>query len=268
MDRPPAFREPRLSRTFVRVVSALLSLLACSASAQTPTPTPGRVFRANFEKSHELRGFYVTPNRHMGTSLHARTKENPHGGLWSHKGWLIGPNPAPLAYTGDNNHRAYPTIQLQKLPGGGFVTPCLVDFWVWLETAPPGPLDWFSFATFSADPSPRWSRVVLLNLSPQGWVHLMHVPSQDQSVWDFQNKTLKMPLREWVHFVVYLDFRSVNGYAKAWMNGELVSAAPVTGGSGKLEQVHFGLYAPPTTTSATVYNDDIAIHENVPVQAP
>jgi hypothetical protein len=52
------------------------------------------------------------------------------------------------------------------------------------------------------------------------------------------------------------------------MNGELVSAAPVLGGSGKLEQVHFGLYAPPTMTSATVYNDDIAIYENVPPQAP
>ena len=32
--------------------------------------------------------------------------------------------------------------------------------------------EWFSFATFSADASDAWDRVVLLNVGSEGWPHL------------------------------------------------------------------------------------------------
>ena len=46
-----------------------------------------------------------------------------------------------------------------------------------------------------------------------------------------------------------------------WQDDILVSTAEVRGGCGLLEQAHFGLYAPPDVTSATVYNDDLTIRE-------
>jgi hypothetical protein len=45
------------------------------------------------------------------------------------------------------------------------------------------------------------------------------------------------------------------------MNDVLVSAAPVSGGCGVLEQAHFGLYAPPAISSGVIYNDDLQIRE-------
>ena len=71
-------------------------------------------------------------------------------------------------------------------------------------------------------------------------------------------------MREWVEFKVYIDFSAEHGYAKAWMNGQLVSEARVEGGHGKLEQAHFGLYAHPAVRSGVVYNDDLVIYEGVP----
>ncbi len=40
----------------------------------------------------------------------------------------------------------------------------------------------------------------------------------------------------------------------------LVSAARVRGGDGSLNQMHFGLYAPPSLTHGSVANDDIAVY--------
>jgi hypothetical protein len=204
----------------------------------------------------------------MGTATHARSPERARTGSFSHKAWSWAENPTPSPYSGDNNHRAYPTVQLSQLPEGSFETPCLIELWVWLDVPSARPGEWFSFATFSADASPAWNRVVLLNLSQKGYVHLMHVPEDGQSAWDYQNKALKFPMRQWVQLKVYLDFDPVNGYAKAWMNGTLVSAARVEGGGGYLAQAHFGLYTPPTLGRATVFNDDLAIYEGVPTQAP
>ena len=79
---------------------------------------------------------------------------------------------------------------------------------------------------------------------------------------------LRFPVREWVQFKVYLDFDPVKGHAKAWMNGTLVSEALVEGGRGKLEQAHFGLYAPWSLDHGTAFNDDLVIYESVPEQRP
>ncbi len=234
-----------------------------SASANPPA---GRVFRTSFEAVSDFKGFYIVPQNHMGTASHDITTEQVHSGRYSHKGWVFKENPPPSLFHGDNNHRGYPTVQLHKLPGGGFRTPCLVDFWVWLDmTIKPG--QWFSLATFSADPTDRWRRVVLLNVGHEGWPHFMHVPGHQRKDWTYQNKRVVFPMREWVHFRVYLDFNPAKGHVKAWMNGQLVSEARFEGGTGRLEQAHFGLYAPASVSRATVFNDDLVIEEGVPEQA-
>ena len=43
-----------------------------------------------------------------------------------------------------------------------------------------------------------------------------------------------------------------------------MSAARVDGGDGSLDQMHFGLYAPPSLTSASVINDDISVFRVTP----
>jgi len=226
----------------------------------------GRVFRTSFEDVSDFKGFYIVPQNHMGTASHDRSDEHVHSGRYAHKGWTFKENPGPSIFTGDNNHRAYPTIQLNKLPGGGFKTPCLVDFWVWLDMEIKRG-QWFSFATLSADPTDRWSRVVLLNVGSEGWPHFMHVPSYQKKDWTYQNRDVRVPMREWVHFKIYVDFDPKKGHVKAWMNDVLVSEARFEGGEGRLEQAHFGLYAPPQVGKAVVYNDDLVIEESVPEQA-
>ena len=52
-----------------------------------------------------------------------------------------------------------------------------------------------------------------------------------------------------------------NGYAKVWLNKQLVSHATVEGGHGKLEQAHFGLYASAALDSGVIYNDKLRIVE-------
>ncbi|WP_244245333.1 hypothetical protein [Leptospira kemamanensis] len=49
--------------------------------------------------------------------------------------------------------------------------------------------------------------------------------------------------------------------AKVWVDSTLVSTANVSGGCGVLEQAHFGLYASPTLSSGSIYNDDLRIQE-------
>ena len=131
---------------------------------------------------------------------------------------------------------------------------------------------WFSFATFSADKSDAWNRVVLVNLGnlntgTQNFMHLMHVPNQGLSDWTYQTSTktstsTQFPTSsQWVKISVCLNFHPSTGFAKVWQNDVLVSEAQVRGGCNILQQAHFGLYAIQTITGGTVYNDDLKIQE-------
>ena len=120
----------------------------------------------------------------------------------------------------------------------------------------------------SADNSNNWSRTVLVNITPDGYIRLVHVPNQGEQKYLFQvdsvmdpNGSLKYPYREWVKIDVYLDFSKLNGYAKVWQNGVLISHADVKGGHGLLEQAHFGLYAAASISKGVIYNDDLIIQE-------
>lgn len=229
----------------------------------------GRVFSTSFESVGDFAGFYIVPQNYMGTTSHDLSAEQVRSGTYAHKAWIFGANPPPPP-GGNTNHRGYPTVQLHKTAGGGYVCPCDVTFHVWLDMPLDDPGEWFSFATLARLASDSFWDGVLVNLSaanpapgtaPGGVLHLMHVPSAGLREPTFQTSTILFPMRQWVEIRIYLDLDPVHGEAKVWQDGQLVSAAPVSGGNGKLEQAHFGMYAAPELASGVVYNDDLQITE-------
>lgn len=245
---------------FVAVVT-LVSLIRChNKEESTPPPvvptTPSRVFQTSFEAVSDFDGFYITP-QNTTNSNHDLSSEQVHTGTYAHKSWILGSNP-PSTATVNNNHRAYPTVQLHKTTGA-FKTPALIEFWVWVDmTLQSG--EWFSFATIDHTTGETWDPV-LVNLSDQGIVHLMHAPFNGQAVYQYQTSTVFFPMKTWVKISVEIHFDSSNGYAKVWQNDELVSWAEVKRGAGEFTQAHFGMYAPPSMTAGTAYNDDLTIKE-------
>ena len=241
-----------------------------SASGGAPAPssaTAGRVFSSSFESISDFDGFYIVPPNQYGTASHEQSTEQIRTGTYSHKGWIYGANPPPPP---DTNHRGYPTVQFHKMAGGSFVCPCTVRFYAWLEMPLDEPGEWFSFATLARSPSDSAWDAVIVNVSAAnpapgtvagGVLHLMHAPSAGLREPAFQTSTILFPTQQWVEIEIYIDLDPVNGQAIVWQDGQMVSAAPVTGASGKLEQAHFGLYADAHVASGVVYNDDLEITE-------
>jgi len=226
-----------------------------------PAPLPTRYFKTSFESVSDFQNFYIVPQYYKGT-MHELSQDTVQSGIYAHKAVVYQAN-EPSTPTVNNNHRGYPTIQLYKTTGGAFQCPCDTTFWVWVDAAlreRVGENEWLSFATFTSDESDSWLNTVLVNLSYDGFVHLMHVPVTGKSEWTFQTKDIKFPMKQWVKIRVYLDM-SPQGEAKVWQNDELVSSAKVQGTNGKLGQAHFGLYAAPSVSQMTVYNDDLSICE-------
>lgn len=218
-----------------------------------------RAFSTSFDTVAEFsdRGFFIEPQNQYGTASHELSTEQIHSSGHSHKGWIYAANTG--AHAADN-HRAYPTVQLHKLPGGGFRTPCSISLWVWLDvTFQPG--EWFSLANLARSTDDAFWDGVLVNVNDKGFLELMHVPTQGQGARDFQDDEHPFPMRRWVNLSIQIDMDAAAGYARAYVDGQLRSAAPVRGGHGILEQAHFGLYAPPTMAAGVVYNDDLVIRE-------
>lgn len=220
-----------------------------------------RTFETSFESVDDFKDFYIVPQNYKNSSSHELSDSIVHSGTYSHKAWAYDINEPSTALI-NNNHRAYPTIQLYKTQGGSFTTPCRITFWVWmdmvLKESSVGDNDWLSLATFCDDESDNWRRTVLVNVSHEGIVHLMHVPHQGEQRYLFQTDSITLPQKEWVKIEVYLDFRE-DAYAKVWQNGALVSHADIESISNKLAQAHFGLYSPPQVSSGVIYNDDLKI---------
>ncbi|MEJ7584887.1 MAG: hypothetical protein WKF43_12590 [Acidimicrobiales bacterium] len=218
------------------------------------------VYATGFERDSDLAGFYVTPQsaltRHQVRSGGART------GQRAHVGWLTGET--GVEPVDGPNHRGYPTIQLQKRPVRTCATPCLAQLWVRLDDVELRRGEWFSFGTFSSDPSDRWARVITVNVGWEGWLHLFHVPDHGVGERELQRTDLAFPQGRWVRITVWMDLDPVHGAAAVWQDGVLLSAARVRGGDGSLDQMHFGLYAPPSLTQGTVANDDIRVYKATP----
>jgi hypothetical protein len=241
--------------------------------------TVRRTFRTGFEDPADLAGFYVTPQSDL--THHEVSTEQVHLGTAAHTAWVTGAGGPGLERDGPN-HRGYPTIQLHRLPEGGFRSPTVTELWVWLDVAL-AEGQWFSFATFSNDASDRWDRVVTVNLDPDGYVNVFHAPRQYENDLVLQRTDVRFPLRTWVRLTTYVDLRPRHGAIAVWQDGVLVSASRVDPAvdegvraardqqglppgeiSDRLEQAHFGLYAPPEVASARVVNDDLTIAEVEP----
>ncbi|WP_232373668.1 polysaccharide lyase [Leptospira chreensis] len=233
--------------------------ITCTSDQLNKTQN-ARIFQTSFESTAEFASFYSVPSPYQSAATHGQSTEQKRTGTYSHKASILTAGPSCL-YPQNCNHRGYPTIQLNKLPSGGFKTPVLIEFYVYLDISLPGTADWFSFATYSADPSDLWRRVVLINIDSKNYAYLMHVPLHNQSQHNYQNTALSFPQRQWTKLTTCLDFSPTGGMAKDWMDGTLISTANVSGGCGVLEQAHFGLYASPTLSSGIVFNDDLRIEE-------
>jgi hypothetical protein len=221
------------------------------------------VYATGFENDADLAGFYVTPQSPM-TRHEVRSGINAHAGQRFHVGWLTGET--GVEPVDGPNHRGYPTIQLPQRPVGTCITPCLVQFWAKLDGVELHQGEWFSLATFSSDASNRWTRVITVNVGSEGWLFLFHVPDQGAGDRLLQRTDLPFPRGRWVRITTWLDLDPDHGAAAVWQDGVLVSAARVRGGDGSLDQMHFGLYAPPSLTHGKVANDDIAVYRVTPTQ--
>ncbi len=251
--------------TIYIVLSLIFLFLSCNKNSNNVPNSDEykRAFTTSFESVHDFDGFYITPQNHLETTFHELVDSNVYSGVYSHRAWIQGSNPASTS-TINNNHRGYPAIQFQKTPGGPFKTPCYVTLWVWLDMElnanATGEDDWFSFATFTDDETDNWDRTVLVNLNADGYVHLQHTTNQGEQTSIFQTSDIPFPQKEWVELKIFLDFGD-DGYAKVWQNGELVSHAKIGNITNKLSQAHFGLYCSPQLLSGEVYNDDLEIIE-------
>ncbi len=257
-----------------------MSALVLTACGDIRSPTysgPPRTFETSFESLDDFNGFYIVPPGSYDSS-HALSQDIAVHAAFAHKAWILAARAADNDGWEYRPHRAYPTIQFQKTPEGVYRTPCLASVWVYLDMTlvdrPPGRIDdWMSFATLTPDASDDWVRTVLVNVGPDGYARLMHVPRQGEQIHLFQagspndpSGALLFPRGTWVRFDVYIDFSASGGYAKVWQNGDLVSYAAVEGGAGGLAQAHFGLYASAAVPSGVVYNDRLRIAE-VPGEA-
>lgn len=255
-----------MKESIIKRIVAVAIVLTVSACATEPVRTGElRTFETSFESITDFDGFYIVPQDYHNSCSHDLSTNAAHSGTYAHQGWIYASYDPSTTFV-NNNHRAYPTVQLHKLPDGAFITPCWIALWVWLDielhaSTDGGEDEWFSFATLSADDSDNWNRVVCVNLSYDGFVHLMHVPNQGEQEHIFQTTNLTFPMRQWVRLDMYIDFDRDAGYAKVWQDGVLASWANVEGGVWTLPQAHFGLYAPPSLASGTVYNDDLVIRE-------
>jgi len=250
-------------------VLALLASAQTDSCASTQTrPQANRSFSTSFESISEFNGFYIVPQNYEGVDTHGQTTAIVRTGTYAHQGTINGAGPS-CPPSVNCNHRGYPTIQMHKTSQGGFNGTVFAELYVYLNmTVASG--QWFSFATFSADASDDWSRVVTvnvgnLNLGSTNFVHLMHVPHQGESNWIYQtsqtNGNVAFPFNQWVKLSVCINFDRSRGYAKVWQNDVLVSSADVRDGCGVVQQTHFGLYAYPAISSGTIYNDDLTIQE-------
>ncbi len=241
-----------------RVLAAAAAVLALTGCLYTG---PARTWQSSFESVSDFDGFYIVPQAPANTtnSDHALSMEQVHTGTYSHKAWITAANP-PSTPTVNNNHRAYPTVQLYKTEGGAYRGPVLIALGVWIDLPALAPGQWFSFATLDHTTGDVWDPV-LVNLSDQGFVHLMHVPYNGQGERIFQTDSIAFPMRQWVKLTMEICFNGPWGHARIWQDDVLVSEADVKRGYG-FSQAHFGLYAPPEMAAGVVYNDDLVIRED------
>lgn len=239
----------------------------------------GKKWETSFEKVGDFKSpsgipWYVEGGSAFASAIDTSMETVMHG-VWTHKHWI-------LSARADSNtgpyqpHRAYVTIQFQK-SNVLFMQRALISIYVWsdvtLKKRPPLD-DWFSIATITCDTSDNWSRTILVNLTAEGYIRLVHVPLQGEQTHTYQvtssnnpTGTKKWQHKKWNRLDIYLDTDPVTGRAIVWQNGILMSKANVRGCSNSppltpyINQAHFGLYIAAAVPKATIYNDKLRFIE-------
>ncbi len=183
-----------------------------------------------FESVEEFKDFYIVPQNYQNSASHNLSSEVVKKGNKAHKAWIY------KAYTGprgqNNNHRAYPTIQLNKSNLGIIKTKALVEFYVYadVELSQRPEQDWLSLATFTSYSDIYWARTYLVNVDRNYRLHLMHIPHQGLKSPDIaSNSDVFLPKEQWSKITVYIDYGQENRFGSAfiavWQNGVLASAS-------------------------------------------
>jgi hypothetical protein len=213
-----------------------------------------------FEDATETAAWYVTPQTPL--THHKISDELVHGGSYSFKAWVTGANNENIEPDGPN-HRGYPTIQLDEGPRA-CLTPCLLSLWVWADI-PTVAGEWYQIATVSPSADDSWFPAQVVNVGSEGWLHVMHVPSYGKREITFQREDLLFPTKQWVKVEIVLKYSAEGGALAVFQNDELVNVSridPTVGpNGGLLNQMHFGMYGPPTLSSGVIFNDDVKIFE-------
>lgn len=216
-----------------------------------------------FEDVAETATWYSTPQTPL--THHEISNEMVHGGSYSIKAWITGENSENIEPDGPN-HRGYPTIQLDKGPRA-CRTPCLLSLWVWADI-PTVAGEWYQIATVSSSTTDVWFPAQVINVGYEGWLHVMHVPSQGKSEYVYQRTDLPFPTKQWVKVEIVLKYSSDGGAIAVFQNDELVNVSRIDPtiddalNDGRyLNQLHFGMYGPPTLAAGTIFNDDLNIYE-------
>ena len=218
-----------------------------------------------FEDTAETAAWYSTPQTPL--THHEISDELVHGGSRSFKAWVTGENSENIEPDGPN-HRGYPTIQLDKGPGA-CVTPCLLSLWVWADI-PTVAGEWYQIATVTPSANDSWFPAQVVNVGAEGWLHVMHVPSYGKSEYAFQRRDLLFPTKQWVKVDIVLKYSFDGGAIAVFQNDELINVSRIdptniemteTEDARLLNQMHFGMYGPPTLATGVIFNDDLAIYE-------
>jgi hypothetical protein len=268
--------------SFLAYLTFALTIFTCvplegSGLPESTYDGPPRTFSRGFESIDEFTSFYIVSDSEalsygaehelIGADASQSPMVNPVEGSFMHKAQILTANDSDNdSSSGYKPHRAYPTVQFHKTSEGIYRSPCLISLYVYLDMVladlPPGQIDdWFSFITTTPDDSDNWNRTVLANVGPDHLLRLVHVPTQGQQQYRYQNSTLLFPQKQWVRLDLYIDYDPDHGEALLWQDGTLVSSALVEGGNSALAQAHFGLYASARVASGVIYNDKLRIRE-------
>lgn len=245
----------------------------------------GKMWQSSLENANNFKTaggvpWYVENGPNFG-SLMDTVMSNVYHGVWADKHW-INPDSAPRDIDNESTptyrpYRAYRTIQFHKAQGIGYMSKTLIQFYAWTDIdlyERAGIDDWLSLATISCDSSDNWARTILINLTTDGYIKLVHVPNQGEQTRTFQidsvnnpSKSRKWKHKRWNRIDMYLDPDSVTGKAIVWQNQFKMSEANVrqcqwgTGMTPFIIQAHFGIYAAAMILKGVVYNDKIRFIE-------
>ena len=107
----------------------------------------------------------------------------------------------------------------------------------------------------------REVNLIRLGYMEEDQIVFIHKVIITEDIQQFNTSTITFPQNQWVKISTCLDFSPPGGITKVWQNDILVSSSNIQGTCGVLEQVHLGLYASPTLSSGTIYNDSVLIKE-------